>query len=269
MTMTMTTIQPKAPNPVARLLLGSFGTYLVSFGSLFILWHVAATYVVGSALFPSPVGVVRQAIVLALDGSLWSNTRISLARILSGFAVGSVLGIAIGFLLGTIPVAKRFIEPYTEFLRFIPATALITVAVIWFGIGEASKVFLIAYTTIFIVIINTATGVASINRNKIRAAQCLGANRFQIFRYVQLPAALPFVLTGMRIAMANSFTTIVAAELVASNEGLGKMLWDARLYMLIDDIFVALICLGFIGFAADRLFRWAILRFAGRFSPIL
>jgi ABC-type nitrate/sulfonate/bicarbonate transport system permease component len=122
---------------------------------------------------------------------------------------------------------------------------------------------------VFIVIINTAAGVASINRNKVRAALCLGATRPQLFRHVLLPAATPYVLTGMRIAMANSFTTIVAAELVAANDGLGKMLWDARLFMLVDDIFVALICLGFLGFAADRLFRWAILRFARRFSPVM
>lgn len=269
MTMALTTIPARKTNAMLRFLTGSFGTYVLSFGSLFVIWHIAATYLVGSALFPSPVGVVRQGVALALDGTLRSNTQISLARILAGFVIGSLFGIILGFLFGTFPLVRRYIEPYTEFLRFIPATALITVAVIWFGIGEASKVFLIAYTTIFIVIINTAAGVAAINRNKIRAAQCLGANRFQIFRYVQLPAALPYVLTGMRIAMANSFTTIVAAELVAANEGLGKMLWDARLYMLIDDIFVALICLGFIGFAADRLFRWSILRFAGRFSPVL
>ena len=116
---------------------------------------------------------------------------------------------------------RRLLEPYTEFLRFIPATALITVAVIWFGIGEGSKIFLIIYTTVFIVIINTAAGVAAVAPNKIRAARSLGASRAQVFFFVALPATVPYILTGMRLAMANSFVTIIAAELVAANNGLG------------------------------------------------
>jgi NitT/TauT family transport system permease protein len=144
---------------------------------------------------------------------------------------------------------------------------MITVAVIWFGIGEASKIFLIIYTTVFIVIINTAAGVSAIAHNKIRAAQALGASRVQIFFHVALPATVPYILTGMRLAMANSFTTIVAAELIAANEGLGKMLWDGRMFMLVDDIFVSLVALGLLGFAVDRLFRWSIYTFAGKYSP--
>src|SRR5262249_5340778 len=147
------------------------------------------------------------------------------------------------------------------------ATAMITVAVIWFGIGEGSKIFLIIYTTVFIVIINTAAGVSAVPINKIRAARSLGAGSAQVFFYVALPATVPYILTGSRLAMANSFVTIIAAELVAANNGLGKMIWDSRLYMLVDQIFVALLVLGLLGFTADRLFRWAIDAFAGRFSP--
>src|SRR5437879_12355130 len=106
------------------------------------------------------------------------------------------------------------------------------------------------------------------SRNKIRAAQALGATRFQIFCHVALPATVPYILTGMRLAMTNSFVTIVAAELVAANNGLGKMLWDARLYMLVDDIFVALLVLGLLGFVIDRTFRWCIFLLAGRYSPV-
>ena len=147
--------------------------------------------------------------------------------------------------------------------------ALITVAVIWFGIGEGSKIFLIIYTTVFIVIINTAAGVSAVAPNKIRAARSLGASSLQVFFNVALPATVPYILTGMRMAMANSFVTIVAAELVAANNGLGRMIWDSRMYMLVDQIFVALLVLGMLGFAADRLFRWGIQAFAGRFSPVL
>ena len=141
-------------------------------------------------------------------------------------------------------------------------------AVIWFGIGEGSKIFLIIYTTVFIIIINTAAGVAAVAPNKIRAARSLGASRAQVFFFVALPATVPYILTGMRLAMANSFVTIIAAELVAANSGLGKMIWDSRMYMLVDQIFVALLVLGMLGFVTDRLFRWGIYAFAGRFSPV-
>jgi ABC-type nitrate/sulfonate/bicarbonate transport system permease component len=140
--------------------------------------------------------------------------------------------------------------------------------VIWFGIGEASKIFIIMYATMFIVIVTTAAGVSGITPNKIRAARCLGASSTKIFFHVTLPATVPFILTGMRVAMANAFVTIVAAELVAANKGIGTMLWNARLFMQIDDIFVALLALAILGFAADRSFRWAIYTFAGKYSPL-
>ena len=242
--------------------------YLVGFASLFALWHVASVYLLNSVLFPPPLRVIAKAVELAEEGTLWSNASVSLQRIALGFLFGSLLGVPLGLAIGSFAIVRRLLEPYTEFLRFIPATALITVAVIWFGIGEGSKVFLIVYTTIFIVIINTAAGVSVVAPNKIRAAKSLGASRAQVFFFVALPATLPYILTGMRLAMGNSFVTIIAAELVAANAGLGKMIWDARLYMLVDQIFVALLVLGLLGFTADRLFRWGIYAFAGRFSPL-
>ena len=198
-------------------------------------------------LFPPPWQVFLKAIELARDGTLWEQASASLGRIASGFAGGSLLGIPIGLAIGSFPIVRRLLEPYTEFLRFIPATAMITVAVIWFGIGEGSKIFLIVYTTIFIVIINTAAGVSAVAPNKIRAARSLGASRAQVFFFVAFPATVPYILTGMRLAMANSFVTIIAAELVAANNGLGRMIWDSRMYMLVDQIFVALLVLGAAG----------------------
>jgi NitT/TauT family transport system permease protein len=248
--------------------LARLGGYGIGFASLFALWHVASVYLLNSVLFPPPERVIAKAIELAQDGTLWENARVSLERIGLGFLFGSLIGIPLGLAIGSFAIVRRLLEPYTEFLRFIPATAMITVAVIWFGIGEGSKIFLIIYTTVFIVIISTAAGVSAVTPNKIRAARSLGASRAQVFWYVAFPATVPYILTGMRLAMGNSFVTIIAAELVAANAGLGKMIWDARLYMLVDQIFVALLVLGLLGFTADRLFRWGIYAFAGRYSPV-
>ena len=246
----------------------AYGGYAIGFASLFVVWHLAAVYVVSSVLFPPPAVVWKKGVVLAKNGVLLEHLAASVKRILAGFIAGSLLGIPIGLVMGSFRPARKVLEPYTEFLRFIPAVAMITVAVIWFGIGEASKIFLIIYTTIFIVILNTAAGVSAIAPNKIRAAEALGATRRQIFFHVAMPATVPYILTGMRLAMANSFTTIVAAELIAANEGLGKMLWDGRMFMLVDDIFVSLVTLGLLGFVVDRTFRWGIYTFAGKYSPV-
>ena len=255
------------PLRAVQRLWGLYGGYAVGFASLFLLWHLASVYLVSSVLFPPPAAVFHKAVTLAQSGVLFEHLFASVQRILIGFIAGSLLGIPIGLAMGSFRPVRKLLEPYTEFLRFIPSVAMITVAVIWFGIGEASKIFLIIYTTIFIVIINTAAGVSAIAPNKIRAAQALGATRAQIFLHVALPATVPYILTGMRLAMSNSFTTIVAAELIAANEGLGKMLWDGRMFMLVDDIFVSLVALGLLGFAVDRLFRWSIYTFAGKYSP--
>jgi ABC-type nitrate/sulfonate/bicarbonate transport system permease component len=124
------------------------------------------------------------AVTVSLDPAL-----VTLKRIAQGFLLGSTIGIPIGLAIGSFKPVRWLLEPWTEFFRFIPAVAMITVSVIWFGIGEESKVFLIAYTTIFVVIISTAAGVGAVGRDKIRAAQCLGANRWQLVYRVLLPAA--------------------------------------------------------------------------------
>jgi ABC-type nitrate/sulfonate/bicarbonate transport system permease component len=238
------------------------------FAILFVGWHVISQYVVSSVLFPPPLPVLKRAGEMAMDGSLFVQIWASLRRILVGFVLGSAAGVVIGLLMGSFRPLRRLFDPAVETLRFIPAVAMITVAVIWFGLGEASKYFIIFYSTLFIVIITTAAGVSGIPQNKFRAGQVLGASHWQIFVFVTFPASMPMILTGMRVAMSNAFTTIVAAEMVAANQGIGAMLWKSRLYMLVDNVFVALLTLAALGFAIDRLFRTAIKFFAGRYFPL-
>ncbi|NCY24696.1 MAG: ABC transporter permease, partial [Alphaproteobacteria bacterium] len=129
--------------------------YLAGFALLFLVWHLAAVFVVKSALFPSPIPVFVRAQWLIEENILQEQIWASLRRILQGFALGTALGIPIGLAIGSFKPVRVLLEPWTEFFRFIPAVAMITVAVIWFGIGEESKIFLIAYTTIFVIIIST------------------------------------------------------------------------------------------------------------------
>jgi len=142
-----------------------------------------------------------------------------------------------------------------EFFRFIPPIAFVTLAIIWFGLGEASKIVLIVYTTLFMVAINTMIGVLIIDPDKRFAALCLGASERQVFFHVTIPAAIPNIVTGMKIAMGNSFMTVVSAEMIAAKTGVGYLIMNSRLFLLTEWIFVGIITLGLMGFISDRALR--------------
>ena len=242
--------------------------YGTSVAGFFLLWHLGATWF-DSVLFPSPLQFMQTFAKLLLDGSLIMEAGVSLKRILTGFALGCLIAIPLGLLIGSFRIMRLILEPYVELLRFIPSIAMITVAVIFFGIDEGSRIFLIAWVTVFTVTINTAAGVMSIEPNKLRAAASMGSTASQTFRLVTLPATVPFIIVGARIAMSGAFTTIVAAEIIGAHSGLGTMLWQARLFMLVDNIYVVLVSLSLLGIAVDRSFRWASQSFAKRYAPHL
>ena len=137
---------------------------------------------------------------------------------------------------------------------------------VWFGIGETSKIALIVYATVFVVLLSAMIGVGAVDRNKIRAAQCLGASERQILLWVKLPAALPYILTGMRMAMMNSFMTVVSAEMIAAESGLGFLIYNSRQWMETDSIFVGMLALGVTGLLSDRLFVLMVRTLLRRFS---
>ena len=189
-------------------------------------------------------------------------------RILLGFFIGSLIATPLGLVMGSNRVVRTLFDPYINFFRFVPAIAWLTPVVIWFGIGETSKVIIIIYTTVFIVLVNTIVGVSNIPANKLRAAASLGANAHQIFLHVTLPATLPFILTGMRLAMGNSFMTVVSAEMLAANSGLGYLIFNSRLWMATDRIFIGIVSLGALGMLSDWIFRWLIQRYASHYGPV-
>jgi NitT/TauT family transport system permease protein len=244
-----------------------FWLFLAAIGSSLAIWEVIALTVAIPAFFPGPAQVGKTAMEMALDGSLAMHAWTSLNRIFLGFVIGSAIAIPLGIFMGNVRIVRHFCEPYIEFFRYIPALSLVTVALIWFGLGEASKVFLIVYATTFIVVVNTLTGVQAIPEIKYRAARSLGVRGLRLFTYVSLPATIPFILTGMRIAMGNAFAVIVAAEMLGAQAGLGYLIVYSRLVMRTDVIFVAIISLGLLGLICDQLFRLFINYFGSRYSP--
>jgi NitT/TauT family transport system permease protein len=229
------------------------------------LWHAASTFY-PPALLPSPGRTLSTLIASLQSGTLEGHTLASLRRVVSGFAIGAAAGVVLGLIAGTLRLARLALDPYVNFFRFVPAIALLTPFVVWFGIGEASKVLLIVFATLFIVLLNTVAGVDDIPRNRVRAARMLGAGRWQEFRLIVVPSALPYMLTGMRIAMGVSFASIIVAEMVSADAGLGYLLSYSMVISATDMQFVTILCLGVLGFLTDKTFQLLARAAFGRFA---
>ncbi|MFB9947965.1 ABC transporter permease [Rhizobium puerariae] len=230
-----------------------------------LLWQLASLGI--SPLFlPSPSDTARALMELAGDGTLQTSVVASAFRILAGWVAGVVIGIPLGIFMGMLPIVRRIFDPYIEFFRFIPPIAFVTLAVIWLGPGEISKIALIFYTTVFIVTLNTIAGAKATLELRLQAASALGANRWQTLMTVVVPSTVPFMVTGARIAMGNSFLTIVSAEIVAAQEGLGALIWNARNFGRTDWVFAGIIVLGLLGLCFDRILRFATARFLSRYQ---
>ncbi|MFT4148762.1 MAG: ABC transporter permease [Paracoccaceae bacterium] len=230
-----------------------------------LLWQVVSLGI-SPFFLPSPWQTLLALKELAADGSLQASILASAGRILAGWIAGVIVGIPLGIFMGTVPVVRRIFDPYIEFFRFIPPIAFVTLAVIWLGPGEISKIALIFYTTVFIVTLNTIAGAQSTLELRLQAASALGASRWQVLTTVVLPSTVPFMVTGARIAMGNSFLTIVSAEIVAAQEGLGALIWNARNYGRTDWVFAGIIVLGLLGLCFDRVLRYGTTKLLSRYG---
>lgn len=246
--------------------------FLLAAGSIaiaFVSWQVLSTFIFNPFLIPPPLEVIRTAIPMILSGEILADVSISMSRVLVGFAVGSLAAIVVGVLLGRLQLLHDLLDPIIELLRYLSPTAMIPIAVIWFGIGELSKYFLIFWGTFFIVLVNTIAGVWRAPIARQRAAECLGANQLQIFVLVVIPSAAPYIVTGMRVAMASSFMSIIPAEILAADSGIGYLLQKSSMLLQTNRIFVALLTICLLGFAFDRIFRFLVARTLTRFMSFV
>jgi NitT/TauT family transport system permease protein len=230
-----------------------------------LLWHWASTLLFSSILFPTPLATFTEAASMVRSGEIFKDAAASLGRIAVGFAIGSIIGVILGLLVGYFEMARLAMGPYLQFFRFIPPIAWVSPAIIWFGIGETSKIFIIVYGTVFVVALSTIAGVVGVHRDKIRAALMFGATEWQIFLLVIIPSTVHYSLTGMRLAMGIAFMTVVASEMLGADSGLGYLILSSRLWMATERIFVGIIVLGLLGWLADRLFSVLIDRFAYKY----
>ncbi|MFC8453434.1 ABC transporter permease [Kitasatospora sp. NPDC057223] len=214
-------------------------------------WAVLAA--AGVESLPGPLPVARRAGELLADGTLEQDMLASLRRVLLGFSLGTLAAVPVGFLMGWYPLARGLLEPYVQFFRTIPPLALIPLAVVLLGIGEVPKVFVIFLAAFLSSVVAAFQGVADVDPTLVNAARVLGALDRTIFLKVVVPASAPFILVGMRIGLGSAWGTLVAAELIAAQEGLGFRMQQAQLYYDLPTIFVGLIAIGVLGLVMDRL----------------
>jgi len=234
-------------------------------GTMVLIWHLLVGPVFNPALVPTPAATLAKAWRMIASGELFVHIGISLKRVLIGYVIGCAGGIALGALIGRIRWVRELTDPVLELIRPISPVAMVPLALLWFGIGELSKVFIIVYATLIIVLLNTAAGVSRTPVTRVRAALCFGATPLQVFTKVILPSAVPFILTGMRVALGFSFMGIVAAELIGAREGIGFLIMNSQMLLQTEQLFVGLLTLGVVGLVVDRGFRWLVARSMRRY----
>lgn len=248
---------PRDTLPVARRLAKWFranDAFVVAVATAVIAitaWAVASRSA-DSLLFPSPMQIVDALWDMARNGTLWGDIGISLQRIAIGFLLGCLVGVPLGLAMGLFKVVHAVCDPVVQFLRFVPPIAWLIPAIMWFGIGETSKVLIIFYMTVFLVLLNTMAGVSALRRNHLRAAATYEVSSWQLFAWVVFPATMSYSVAGARIALGNSFAAVVGAELIAAQSGLGYRVVESGKWMAMNEMFAAMLVLGLLGAIADR-----------------
>ncbi|HXS89780.1 MAG TPA: ABC transporter permease [Steroidobacteraceae bacterium] len=223
--------------------------------ALLVAWW-GAIVVTQSLIFPTPWGVVTGAIELLVNGTLWRHIGASLLRVGTGFALAVCVAVPLGLWMGWVRGAYNTLNPLFQMLRPISPIAWIPIAILWFGVGDASPIYLIFISSVFPMIVQTTVGVHTIDKRYLRAAENFGVSRATLFRQVVIPAVLPQVLVGMRIGLGVAWLVVVAAEMIALRSGLGYMIMDSRNAGNRYDLVIAgMIIIGVIGLSLDSTMR--------------
>lgn len=227
---------------------------------LVALWTLASSLQLVSPVFlPSPLTVLKSTASLItsgfVDSTLAQHTAASLGRIFGALAAAVLIGVPAGIAIASSKVGKGILDPVVEFLRPLPPLAYLPLIIIWLGIGEASKITVIALAMLPPVIISTAAGVRSASKDHVNAARSFGATRWQVLRHVVLPGAVPSILTGIRIALGAGWSTLVAAELIAASRGLGFMIQSAAQFLVTDIVISGIFVIAIIAFLFELIAR--------------
>lgn len=238
---------------------------LIGFGLpvlLIITWYlVTSGGEVPEYLIPSPIKISKVALDFAVgnwhltpySGTLIDHALASIMRVLGGFSLAVIIGLSLGFLTGRIFIIKRIIDPMIHLVRTIPGIGWLPVALVWFGVGEKTTIFLITLAAFFPIYVNAAQGIKSVSPLLLRAGRMLGANKFALITTVILPSAFPSIIAGLRLGLGISWAYLVLGELTGVTKGLGAVMMDARMLGHVDMVMVSMICIALLGWLSDRI----------------
>jgi ABC-type nitrate/sulfonate/bicarbonate transport system permease component len=247
------TVSPRRMSHWRRLANSPAPYSILSIAILLLIWSGVTEWsnLIPTQFLPSPRGLFGEFLDVSKSGyagtSLMGNIMASFLRMLAGFLLSALVAIPVGIAMGMSVAVRGLLAPIFNSLRPVPAIGLIPLMVLWFGIGQASKVAVIFLASFLFIVLNTAEGVRSVPEGLIRAGLNLGANRLQLFWRVILPASLPAIFTGLKTGLAVSWAVVVAAELLGAQSGLGYMIEDAATFYRIKVVYIGLILIGMIG----------------------
>jgi sulfonate transport system permease protein len=224
--------------------------------ALLAVWQGASSAGwIGESFLPSPLAVARAAVRLTLSGELLANAWVSFLRAIAGLIVGGGIGFALGLANGLSRFAFGLTDSTLQMVRNVPHLALIPLVIVWFGIEEEAKLFLVALGVFFPVYVNTLHGVRSVDPQLIEMASSYGFDRWRLFRWVILPGALPSIFVGLRFALGVMWLTLIVAETIAAQSGIGYMAMQARDFMQVDVVVLAILIYAGLGKLADAIAR--------------
>ncbi|MEI5998574.1 aliphatic sulfonate ABC transporter permease SsuC [Paraburkholderia bengalensis] len=230
-------------------------------------WELAArSGVLSTRVLPEPFAVVKAAWSLIQSGEMWADVKVSTWRALSGFAIGGGIGFSLGLATGLFRPVDVALDTTVQMIRNIPALAMIPLVILWFGIEEEAKVFLVALGVFFPVYVNTYHGIRSVDANLIEMARSYGVKGFALYRDVILPGALPSILVGVRFALGLMWVTLIVAETISAQSGIGYMTMNAREFLQTDVVVVGILLYAALGKLAD-MFAKALERASLRWHP--
>ncbi len=224
--------------------------------ALIILWQVSSSLGwLPPNILPAPTAVLEAAWTKLQDGSLIDNLGVSFARAMSGLIIGGAIGFSLGLLNGLSKTGEMLLDPTLQMIRNIPHLALIPLVIIWFGIGESARLFLVALGVFFPIYLNTLHGVRNVDPQLIEMGRIYGMNNRTLFLKVILPGALPSIFVGLRFALGVMWLTLIVAETIAANSGIGHMAMAAREFMQTDIVVLSIVIYAILGKLADSATR--------------
>jgi len=235
--------------------------------ALICIWEISARVGwLSSRILPEPLAVGRALVELSASGELWLHLRTSLLRALTGFAIGGGSGLALGLLTGTWRHAETALDTTLQMIRNIPALALIPLVILWFGIDESAKLFLLALGVFFPIYLNTFHGIRSVDPALIEMARSYGLRGWPLFRDVVLPSALPSILVGVRFSLGLVWVLLIVAETISAQAGIGFMTMNAREFLQTDVVLVGVLLYALLGKLAD-VFARGLEKYYLRWNP--